>query len=113
MIIIAESGGTKTEWRSVSGEGTVRSVQTAGMNPSCGDPSHFQSLVREAIPVLNPEGKHVDTIYFYGAGLVSEDASMPVREALEMWCPFADLHFFRVMIEIHDFFCIHVSSPDG
>ena len=94
MIIIAESGGTKTEWRSVSGEGTVRSVQTAGMNPSCGDPSHFHSLVREAIPVLNPEGKHVDTIYFYGAGLVSEEASMPVREALEMWCPFADLHFF-------------------
>ena len=94
MIIIAESGGTKTEWRSVSPEGTVRSAQTAGMNPSCLDPSHFQSLVRDAVPVLNPDGKHVDAVYFYGAGLVSEEASMPVREALEMWCPFADLYLF-------------------
>ena len=94
MIIIAESGGTKTEWRSVSPEGTIRSAQTAGMNPSCLDPSHFQSLVREAVPVLNPYGKHVGAVYFYGAGLVSEESSMPVREALEMWCPFADLHFF-------------------
>lgn len=94
MIIIAESGGTKTEWRSVSEDGAVRSVQTAGMNPSCLDPSHFQSVVRDAVPVINPDGRHVDAVYFYGAGLVSEEASMPVCEALEMWCPFADLHFF-------------------
>lgn len=93
MIIIAESGGTKTDWRSMSGDGTVRAVQTVGMNPSCMDMEQCQSVVRDAVPTLNPEGKRVEAVYFYGAGLVSDEACAPIRYALEMWCPFADVQF--------------------
>lgn len=93
MYIIADSGGTKTEWRSVGSDGTVRSAQTVGMNPSCMDTYDCRAVVREAVPVLNPTGEHVESVFFYGAGLVSEDATAPVREALEMWCPFAQIHF--------------------
>ena len=93
MIIIAESGGTKTDWRSVSEDGVVRSVQTVGMNPSCMDAEQCQEVVRHAVPTLNPDGKRVEAVYFYGAGLVSEEASAPIRNALDMWCPFADVQF--------------------
>lgn len=93
MIIVVDSGATKTAWRSVDADGCVRHAQTAGMNPSCLDEDGCRALVREAVPALNPKGEGVDAVYFYGAGLVSEDAAAPVRAALEMWCPFAQVHF--------------------
>jgi N-acetylglucosamine kinase-like BadF-type ATPase len=46
------------------------------------------------VPQLNPEGKHVDEVFFYGAGLVSPESSAPLAMALEMWCPMAQLHFY-------------------
>lgn len=93
MIIIAESGATKTAWRAVEDAGGVRTIQTAGLSPTCLDAAHCMAVVREAVPQLNPEGRRVDSVFFYGAGLVSEESVAPIREALEMWCPFAQTHF--------------------
>ena len=98
MIIIADSGATKTAWRSVDCSGTVRAVQTAGMNPSCMDPDSLMAVVRQAVPLLNPEGVQVSSVFFYGAGLISEYASSYIREAMEMWCPFAEISFFSDMM---------------
>ena len=93
MKIIVESGATKTAWRAVGDDGTLTSVQTEGLSPTCLDPEHISAIVRKAVPALNPEGKRVDEIYFYGAGLVSEESSVPVRSCLEIWCPFAEIVF--------------------
>lgn len=94
MRLVVESGATKTAWRALADDGTMRSVQTVGLSPTCLDMDTMQSIVREAIPSLNPEGKIVDEIYFYGAGLVSQAAAGPVLAALELWCPFAQIHFY-------------------
>lgn len=94
MIIVVESGATKTAWRAVSNDGSVRAVQTAGLSPTCLDLEHTQEIVRKAIPELNPEGKHIDEIFFYGAGLVSPQSCAPIEEALQMWCPLANVHFY-------------------
>jgi N-acetylglucosamine kinase-like BadF-type ATPase len=93
MKIIVESGATKTAWRAVGDDGTVTLVQTEGMSPTCLDPEHISEIVRNAVPALNPEGKQVDRIYFYGAGLVSEESNAPIRACLDMWCPFAEVEF--------------------
>lgn len=93
MKLIVESGATKTAWRAVCKDGNVRAVQTSGLSPTCLDPEHIGSLIRKAVPVLNPEGERVERIFFYGAGLVSEDSTAPLRECLEMWCPFAEVEF--------------------
>lgn len=94
MIIVVESGATKTAWRAVCEDGSVRAVQTAGLSPTCLDLEHTQGIVRKAIPELNPEGRHVDEIFFYGAGLVSPESYAPIQEALQMWCPLAEVHFY-------------------
>ena len=94
MFIVVESGATKTAWRAVCDDGSVRAVQTAGLSPTCLDLEHTQEIVRKAIPELNPEGKHVDEIFFYGAGLVSPESYAPIQEALQMWCPLAEVHFY-------------------
>lgn len=93
MKLIVESGATKTAWRAVCEDGSVRSVQTDGLSPTCLDLEHTQSIVRKAVPELNPDGRRVEEIFFYGAGLVSEESAAPVARALEMWCPMARLHF--------------------
>ena len=93
MIILAESGATKTSWRSVGNEGTVRSADTAGMNPSTYDADHFRATAAQAMSVLNPDGEHVDKVYFYGAGLVTTASVAPISDALREWCPDAFVDF--------------------
>lgn len=93
MIIIAESGATKAAWRAIYEDGTVRAAETAGLSPTCLDIEDIQSIIRKAIPELNPEGRHVEEVFFYGAGLVSPEVSSVIAEALGMWCPMAELHF--------------------
>lgn len=93
MIIIAESGATKTDWRSVSEDGIVRAVRTSGINPAFHGRDYLNKVMAEAVPAVNPDGCHVDKVFFYGAGLVSKDASALIASLLEMWCPFADMEF--------------------
>lgn len=93
MKIIVESGATKTAWRAVSDDGNLREMQTEGLSPTCLDAEYISDIVRKTVPALNPEGKQVEQIVFYGAGLVSEDSSAPIRSCLEMWCPFASVEF--------------------
>lgn len=94
MKLIVESGATKTSWRAICDDGSVRCVQTEGLSPTCLNLEHTQDIVRKAVPELNPEGRHIDEIFFYGAGLVSPESSAPLAMALEMWCPMAQVHFY-------------------
>ena len=97
MIIVAESGATKTDWRSVSEDGSVISVQTAGLNPMTMSYEALRQVVASAVPVLNPEGGRVDNIYFYCACLVSDESTCLLRSIFDLWCPFAQLEFHTDM----------------
>lgn len=94
MKLIVESGATKTSWRALCDDGSVRSLQTEGLSPTCLDVQHTQDIVRKAVPLLNPEGRYVSEVFFYGAGLVSAESSASLAMALEMWCPMAQVHFY-------------------
>lgn len=93
MIIVADSGGTKTEWRSVDDDGMVRQAQTEGMNPSSYDDGLIRSFVSQAMSLLNPAGEHVGNIYFYGAGLLTTASAAPIDAALKEWYPSAYVDF--------------------
>ena len=54
MFIIAESGATKTDWRSVADDGSVVSVQTEGLNPMMMSQEQLSSIIGKAIQSLNP-----------------------------------------------------------
>ena len=94
MFVIVESGATKTAWRAVCDDGSVRAAQTDGLSPTCLDMEHTRDIIRKAVPELNPEGCHVSDIFFYGAGIVSPESSGAISQALEMWCPLARIHFY-------------------
>ncbi len=98
MKLIADSGATKTAWRSVDGKGNVRKGESIGLNPNCLDTDAVKAAFRSVMPSLNPEGERVEEVFFYGAGLVSEETTWPVRECLEMWCPMAEVTFCSDML---------------
>ena len=91
MVIIAESGATKTDWRSISDDGTVCALQTRGINPVTMGNELIREILSQAIPFLNPKGKTVRKVFFYGAGLVSHSASCEIAATLDIWCPFAEI----------------------
>ena len=98
MKLIAESGATKTDWRLIVDDGTVRSASSAGLNPSVLDVEQMREIIAPVMPALNPEGKSVEEIFFYGAGLVSDAAAAPLAGVLSMWYPFAQMQFHSDML---------------
>ena len=69
MILIADSGATKTEWAAVNPDGSGRiSFFSQGYNPNYISGPDIVSDIRATIPDgLDPE--KVSAIYFYGAGV--------------------------------------------
>ena len=66
MILIADSGSTKTDWCGLKGETCLR-LQTGGINPVLQKSDDIvKQLYRELLPQLPIEP--IEAIYFYGAG---------------------------------------------
>lgn len=66
MIVIADSGSTKTEWALVDGD-RVQTVVTAGINPVHMSAAEIRDrLARE----WTPPAEAVEAVWFYGAGCI-------------------------------------------
>jgi N-acetylglucosamine kinase-like BadF-type ATPase len=81
MLLIADSGSTKTEWRVVDEDGNqVISVVTEGLNPYFLPKEKIATTIREKIlPVL----EDVEKVFFYGAGCGLPAKANVVKEALD------------------------------
>ncbi len=83
MILIADSGSTKTDW-CLCNEGTpILAVQTQGINPYHQTEEAIELvLAGELLPQLTrlPDSLHV---IFYGAGCANDTACGRVREAMQ------------------------------
>lgn len=87
MKLIIESGSTKTDWRSVADDGKVIGFRTSGINPLLQSEDDIRSVMAKAIPEVNPQGRTVDEVFFYGAGVLSPAFAEPLVSLLATWCP--------------------------
>lgn len=86
MILIADSGSTKTEWCLLGEDGSRRTIITAGMNPYFQSREEIESEVRGSLLPSIGEQK-IDSIYFYGAGCAFPEKNMIVEEAVTSVIP--------------------------
>ncbi|UII27818.1 N-acetylglucosamine kinase [Fulvivirga maritima] len=71
MILIADSGSTKTDWRLIDSEGAVEQYKSAGINPYQQKEEDIRAEIMESLkPQINHE---VHQVFFYGAGCSSKD----------------------------------------
>jgi len=77
MIIIADSGSSKIDWRLVRRDGTIGQATSPGFNPYYQAHDDLRKNIRECLlPVVSEE---VARIFFYGTGVSSEKNQRDVR----------------------------------
>lgn len=88
MILIADSGSTKTDWCVISDGVIVCQVKTDGINP------FFQSeidivkrLERSLLPQIESYVSAISAVYFYGAGCAFPEKNMIVEQAIAQYIP--------------------------
>ncbi|MEG2514178.1 MAG: ATPase [Bacteroidaceae bacterium] len=91
MILIADSGSTKTDWCVVEHGRVVQQIFTKGINPFFQTEDEIHKEVRETlVPML---GEHpIDNIYFYGAGCAFPEKIEIVHSAIT--------RYFKIPVEV-------------
>ena len=86
MILIADSGATKTDWCYGSNKSDYRIIQTQGINPFHQSAEHIGRILREELLPQLEDLKSITHIHFYGAGCTPEKSTI-VKEALQTYFP--------------------------
>lgn len=87
MILIADSGATKTDWCLGSHKSDARVFQTQGINPFHQSAEHINRVLKEELlPQLTEDAKAITNVHFYGAGCTPEKAPI-VKDLLQTLLP--------------------------
>lgn len=86
MILIADCGSTKIDWCLLNGKKKVAQIFTTGMNALLMTEEEMaECIMTELMPSLR--GYEVDEIYYYGAGIISDEIKNQVINALKRNMP--------------------------
>lgn len=113
MIIIVESGATKTDWCSVAADGSQISVRTAGINIAVMRQEAINAIINEAAPQLNPSGEKVSEVHYYAAGLIiPEGVKVPdqvvaLDNELKKFFPEAEMEYASDLLDAARAVCGH------
>lgn len=113
MIIIAESGATKTDWCAVASDGNVTSVRTAGMNIATMPIEAIKAIIDEAAPQLNPVGEKVTEVHYYAAGIIIPEgetippAAKNLDASLKEYFPEAQMEYASDLLDAARAVCGH------
>lgn len=88
MILVADSGASKTAWRMIDGD-KISQAQTLGMNPYQVSSEEIQKILSDDL--RKQLDKDVDSIFFYGAGCLLPEKKEAVRAALRLVFPAAEV----------------------
>jgi N-acetylglucosamine kinase-like BadF-type ATPase len=96
MILIADSGSTKTDWRLVNENSEISSFSTIGFNPYFIDGS---SVLRELEKSeLSRFKKEITLIFFYGAGCSTEENRQIIKNSFSNFFINADINVNHDML---------------
>jgi len=91
VVVLAESGSTKTEWRVCSHGALLQSFRTVGLNPTTHSPSRFQAHVKDIFH-QHLLDQPIAKLFFYGAGLRDPAQRDYMYHTLQSMSPDADIY---------------------
>ncbi|MBO6006108.1 MAG: ATPase, partial [Paludibacteraceae bacterium] len=80
MIIIADSGSTKTHWVAIASDGTRKDIVSNGINPYYQTEESITNDIRENVTFDTPD--EPVKVFFYGAGCANDEKKNIVRRAI-------------------------------
>lgn len=90
MILIADSGATKTHWVLIDKKKVVEEIYTPGFNPYYYEADQFQESMSRELHGKIPVEK-IQEIFFYGSGISSVANNQIVNDSLSGVFPNADI----------------------
>ena len=106
MILIADSGSTKTDWVLHDGNQIVLRTSTSGLNPTLQNAEDIYKVINTEL-----EGKIAPdapaAIYFYGAGCAYDTANNRMKKALEQYFITKDIHIHSDLLAAARALCGH------
>jgi glucosamine kinase len=91
MILIADSGGSKTDWRLIQNDGTIGQASAPGFNPYYQPIDDLKRNVQEILLPKIKDQDSVDKIFFYGAGVSSVKNQLTIKSAFLEFFPEAQI----------------------
>ncbi|WP_434035829.1 BadF/BadG/BcrA/BcrD ATPase family protein [Formosa sp. 4Alg 33] len=84
MILIVDSGSTKSDWIAVdkNGKQLLEKVRTNGLNPAILSEKKLKKIIKKS-EVLNEYKKDVTHVFFYGAGCGTDKPKQQLKDVLE------------------------------
>jgi glucosamine kinase len=97
MILIADGGSTKTDWRLITQHNEVKAIQTAGFNPYLSTTAEIEEILwKELDPFITD--RNVKQIFFYGAGCSTITKNEIVSDALSRLFPRAEIYIYHDLL---------------
>jgi glucosamine kinase len=87
MILVADSGSSKTDWLLALPQNETKLFKTAGLNPYFLSEKEIVKVIQEQAAGLVAFADKIDEIYFFGAGCSSPDRHEIVSNAISQLFP--------------------------
>lgn len=97
MIIIADSGSTKTHLKIVNSNRQMEDVYISGINPFYQTEEEIHYNIESRL-IGKLDNMSVSKIYFYGAGCAFPEKKQVVNQALSEFFPHADIHIHNDLL---------------
>jgi len=90
MILIADSGSTKTDWVLWNSDNDqIHSFKTIGLNPYFVNSQQVTEVVAEVLKDFDTSA--VEKVYFYGSGCASKESIATLRNGLKPVCAHSEI----------------------
>lgn len=91
MLLIADSGSTKTDWVFTNADGqSPVYFKTKGLNPNVLNDATLSEIIND-IALFVPELSSITKVFFYGAGCASTTNKLRMTNLLSNVCPTAEV----------------------
>jgi glucosamine kinase len=104
VILIADSGSTKTDWVLIDKNNQKQYFKTQGLNPYFVRSEEFISIVSDAI---NPSSLTVEHVYYYGSGCGTDSKRNEVENSLNHLFPHAKIEVEHDLLGAARALCLH------